>query len=87
MELAGHRFLDSPHSGSLRFLEPKTLRASSLTAEALDPNHKPPPKKSPEKNVKIAGTLNKLGSHNKFSKLVILDPPYTKVSATLGFRV
>ena len=31
----------------------------------------------------IAGTLNKLGSQNKFSKLVIIDPPYTKVSPTL----
>ena len=32
MELAGLRFLDSPGSGSLRFLEPKALRTSSLTA-------------------------------------------------------
>ena len=31
----------------------------------------------------IEGTLNKLGSLNKFSKLVIIDPPYTKSSPTL----
>ena len=41
MELAGLRFLDSPGSGPLRFLEPKALRASSLTAYTLNPKHKP----------------------------------------------
>ena len=40
MELAGLRFLDSPRSGALRFLEPKTLRDSSLTAQALNPKSK-----------------------------------------------
>ena len=30
----------------------------------------------------IAGHTNKLGSQNKFSKLVMIDPGYTKVSAT-----
>ena len=32
MELAGLSFLDSPGSGSIKFLDPKALRASSLTA-------------------------------------------------------
>ena len=34
----------------------------------------------------IDGTPNKLGSLNEFSKLVIIDPSYTTVSPTLGFR-
>ena len=35
----------------------------------------------------IEGTLNKLGSQNTCSKLVIIDPPYTKVSATLALTI
>ena len=53
MELAGLGFLDSPGTGSLRFLEPKTLRASSITAQALNPKHKPSNKNNrPEKKKK-----------------------------------
>ena len=35
MELAGLSFLDSPGSGSLRFLEPNTLRAQALLRKPL----------------------------------------------------
>ena len=87
MGLAGFRFLDSPRSGSLRFLEPKPSGLQALLRKLLTQNTNPSKKKtSGKKLVIIAGTLNKLGSQNKFSKLMIIDPPYTKVSPTLGFR-
>ena len=72
MGLAGLRFLDSPRSGSLGFLEPKPSGLQALLRKLLTQNA-----------MIIAGTLNKLGWQNKFSKLVIIDPPYTKVSPTL----
>ena len=88
MELAGLSFPDSPGSGSLKFLEPMALSASSLSVSALNPIIYTNPKKNQPsaKIVLIAGYPNKLGSHNRFSTLVIVDHPYIKVSLTLRFR-
>ena len=76
MELAGLSFLDSPGSGSVKFLEPKARRASSLLAQAFNPKHKPFKRnRRPEKTyLIIASYPSKLSSQNKLSKLVIVDP-------------
>ena len=76
MELAGLSFLDSPGSGSSRFLEPKALRAASLAVPVLrkpltlntnlkKKNNHPENKQL----VRIAGHPNKLMSQNKFRNL------------------
>ena len=60
MGLAGFRFLDSPRSGSLRFLEPKPSGLQALLRKLLTQNTNPQKKSSEKKLGIIEGSQTNL---------------------------